>query len=75
MKLIKRVVTGPPGTNEYHSVAIEHYASEDDFTHQVKAFYGLSGKSYKRAKTFKGETAWSDAERYYDDIYYEIRWT
>lgn len=31
------------------------------------------GTSFVRAKTFKGETAWNDSERLYDDLVWKVR--
>lgn len=88
MTLEQRIITGPPNTNENHSVVIEHWVgpltTPDGFTHvsgkhTVKAYHGLSGKAYQgrvykgRAKTFKGETAWMNAERLFDDLVFEVR--
>jgi hypothetical protein len=36
---------------------------------RVRSFLGK--KSYKRAKTFYGESAWNDSSRLYADILYE----
>lgn len=74
MRLVDKITTGPDFTDENHSVTIEHYASDDDFTHKVKSFYTLSQKAHTRAKTFRGETAHMDAERLYHDIYFEVKY-
>lgn len=77
----ERQVIGPPGTDENHSVLVvwemADIHSEDgwdytDGTHRVKAHWALSGKSYRRARRFNGELAWSNAQRLYNDLYYEI---
>ena len=73
IKLIEKITTGPDWGDEYQSVTIEHYASDDDMTHKIKAFETLSGKTYKRAKTFTGETAWMDANRHYGDIFFQVK--
>ena len=59
------------------------YTTPDGFRHvggvsKVKATLA-DGKPYKgrvykgRARTFKGETAWMDAQRLYEDIIAEVR--
>lgn len=76
------------GHSEYESVTVVHevadlYSERDDWTfedgaHRVRAYYPMTGKAYKgkvykRARTFKGETAWMDAERLYGDVVNEVR--
>ena len=43
-----------------------------DGAYRVKAKYG-DGKSYRRTKTFYGEVAWSDSQRMFDDIVWEVK--
>lgn len=40
--------------------------------HRVRSFRG--GRSFKRLRTFYGETAWMDAERMFSDIVAEVRY-
>jgi hypothetical protein len=43
-----------------------------DGAYRVKATAG--GRSYRRARTFYGETAWMDGERLFGDIVNEVRY-
>jgi len=51
-----------------------------DGVHRVKAWHTATGEAYKsriykgRARTFKGETAWMDGQRLFDDIVNEVRY-
>lgn len=42
----------------------------DDGAYRVRSEAG--GKSYRRAKTFYGETAWMDGQRMFNDIISEV---
>lgn len=74
--------------DEHTSITVVHevggYTTPDGFyhpngVHRIKAFHTLSGRAYQgevyrgRAKTFRGETAWSRAENLFDDIVREIQ--
>ena len=71
------------GTTENHAIKLFHEVADMQDTvtgdmyidgmHKVYATQLLSQKSAKRVKTFYGESAWSDATRLYDDIYFEYR--
>ena len=78
-----RVTVGPHFTDENLSVTIvwetADIHSEDGWdytngTHRVRATHALSGKSYRRARRFNGELAWSNAERLYNDLINEVRY-
>ena len=79
----QRVTVGPAGTDENHSVTVlwefadledtQAHVTWEDGAHRVSAKYSLSGRAYKRARTYKGETAWMHAQRDFDDITTEIR--
>lgn len=85
-----KITVGPWGTDENHSVTVEHTVHElttpDGFTHpygmhKVTAKHTLSGKAWKgkcyngRTRTFKGETAWMQAERLFNDIVLEVQYS
>lgn len=68
--------------DENGSITVTHvegdYRTPDGFyhyggVHKVTAVHTLSGRSYARAKTFKGESAWSNAERLFEDLVWKIR--
>jgi hypothetical protein len=82
MRVIQRLTTGPAGSDENHSVTIVwesgDYQTPDGFDHvdgmhRVSAKHTLSGRSFIRTRTFKGETAWSRAENLFDDIVFAVR--
>ena len=88
--VLQKVTVGPDWKDENHSVTVVHetwdYTTPDGFyhregAHRVTATHTLSGRawsgrSYKgRARTFKGETAWMSAERLFDDIITEVRFS
>lgn len=55
------------------------YTTPDGFYHpdgiyKVSSRYTLSRKVHKRAKTFKGETAWMKAENEYSDRVYQVQY-
>lgn len=43
-----------------------------DGAYRVKAT--VNGKSYRRARTFYGETAWMDGQRLFDDIVSDVEY-
>jgi len=82
MRLVEENTVKPIFT-EGEPVIVRHY--EGDYTtpdgyhyiggvHRVTATY-KSGKPYQRPKTFKGETAWSRAERLFDDIVSSVQYS
>ena len=70
------------GSSENHAIEVQHLVADITDTvggyeyaqgmHKVTATHLLAQKSWKRAKTFYGETAWSDATRLYDDYCFEL---
>lgn len=71
-----------PRADGGNNVTIIHeegdYTTPDGFfhrggVHRVRAFYTDDHKSYARAKTFKGETAWMKAERLFDDLVFQAQ--
>jgi len=76
---IGRLTTGREGTNENHSVTIHmEQRTLNEYglpVFRVGATWGLSQKSHTRRKVFKGETAHMDAERMYNDLINEVRYS
>lgn len=79
-----RVTVGPDWSDVHHNVTVTRSVADlQEVGHgvwregawKVTAKYTLSGKSYRRARTFKGETAWADSQRMFDDIVLEVRYS
>jgi hypothetical protein len=70
------------GDTENHAIEVQHLVADmqdvvnhnvyQEGMHKVTATHLLSQKSWKRAKTFYGELAWSNATRLYDDYCMEL---
>ena len=88
MREVKRITVGPirglgGGGDENDSVTIimeaGDYTTPDGFYHvdgvyKVRSRHTLSGRSHKRARTFKGETAWMKAENEFSDRVYQVQY-
>lgn len=71
------------GNTEDHAIELVHEEADmrdtvdgheyTDGMHRVYAKHLISQKSAKRVKTFYGESAWSNADRLYSDLYNEYR--
>ena len=68
----QRILTGATNSNENGTIEIveQKLVSESGGYDQYRVYakWLISGKSHTRRKLFRGETAWSDAQRMFDDI-------
>ena len=61
----QRIATRVLGINEDKILIVNYDPEIQQYWVSIKT---PQGKSFVREKTFKGETAWSDAERYANDL-------
>lgn len=60
-------------TIEVGDLIDEHEVTWREGAYRVRSVCAQSGKSYERTRTWRGETAWMDAQREFDDRVLALR--